>query len=108
MAVIKLTKREMFLRVVPLPLQDKYISVSILFTMWLCFFDANSLIQFYKMELTHGRLKDTRDYYVLQVEELNRYKGIVSGDTIALERIAREKYFMKKMDEDIFIVITPE
>jgi hypothetical protein len=98
----------MFLALVPIPLRNKYILISILFTIWLCFFDENSLIEQYKREITLQKVTKVHNFYTEGITESDKFEGIRLGDTTAMEKIAREQYFMKKDDEDVFVIITEE
>jgi cell division protein DivIC len=89
---------------IPSILRNKYILVLIAAGVWFLFFDKNSLIEHYKISRQIRELKQERDYYLEQIEadsiELDRLKN----NPAEMERYAREKYLMKKKDEDIFIV----
>jgi cell division protein DivIC len=106
--VIKVTRWQMFLSLVPIPLQNKFILVSILFTVWMCFIDDNSLVNLYSREVTLRNIKAIHKHYTDEIAECDLYEGIRLGDEKAIERIAREKYFMKRKDEEVFIIITDE
>lgn len=71
-------------------------------------FDENSFRKRVQYELEIDNLKDDikkyNDIYLLDSKKLNELKH----DPKAVERIARQRYFMKADDEDIFVLSTDE
>ncbi len=89
---------------IPALLKNKY-SVSLLvFVVWLVFFDHNDL--FVQIERT-GELKQLekgKEYYTEQIQEMKKELSELDSDPASLEKAAREKYMMKKDNEDLFII----
>jgi cell division protein FtsB len=69
------------------------------------FFDQENFIEQYKLSQTLGNLRDKKEFYESETakNEINIKK--LETDTAWLEKFAREKYFMKKKDEDVFVII---
>lgn len=83
--------------------RHKYIITLVIFGIIIVFLDENSLIQRARHKDEIKTLKNEINKYRVQFEEdTERLKGITNNPE-ALEKIAREKYLMKKPDEDIFI-----
>ena len=82
--------------------------IGVLFVMWITFFDDFSLIdRFEKMSRLH-ELRENEKYYENEnTENSTRLEELMSGKD-ELEKFAREQYYMKEDDEDIFIVILEE
>ena len=82
--------------------------VGVLFVVWITFFDDFSLIdRFEKMSKLH-ELRENEKYYEQEnLENSTRLEELMSGKE-QLEKFAREQYYMKEDDEDIFIVILEE
>ena len=85
-------------------LKSPFILIGLLFVLWMLFFDSNSY-------LNHNRLSN--DINQLQKDK-QHYKEEIKKDSIALkelyspeglEKYAREKYHMKKENEEIFLII---
>jgi cell division protein FtsB len=55
-----------------------------------------------------GRLKQEREYYIKKIEEDKRKLNELKTDNDNLEKFAREQYRMKRKDEDLYIVLTPQ
>ncbi len=79
--------------------------VGVLFVVWITFFDDFSLIdRFEKMSKLH-ELRENEKYYEQEnLENSTRLDELMSGKE-ELEKFAREQYYMKEDDEDIFLVI---
>ncbi|WP_185882494.1 FtsB family cell division protein [Blattabacterium cuenoti] len=85
-------------------LKNKYIWSSLLFIIWMLFFDTNSLILHWKFHQNKHQLITDRDYLKKKILiEKNHLKQLITNPKF-LEKVAREKLFMKKNDEDLFIV----
>ena len=87
-----------------LKLKSPFILIGLLFVLWMLLFDSNSY-------LNHNRLSN--DINQLQKDK-QHYKKEIKKDSIALEELsspeglekyAREKYHMKKENEEIFLII---
>lgn len=81
----------------------KYLVVFGIFLLIVGVFDENSLIR----RLSHRReihaLKTEIERYRRQYEEDSRMLKEITGNKKALEKVARERYFMKQNNEDIFV-----
>lgn len=75
------------------------------FALWMVFFDSNNL--FYRVSIANDidELETSRDMYAKQIQDLRRQRTELFGNQVNLEKFAREKYLMKKDNEDIFIIV---
>lgn len=82
--------------------------IVLLFGVWVLFFDNFNLVdRFQKMSKLH-ELRETEKYYEQEnFENSTRLEELMSGKE-ELEKFAREQYYMKEEDEDIFFVILEE
>ncbi len=93
---------------IPPPFRNKYLLTAIIFFVWLMLFDSNNLIARYKEMKELHKLRTDREYYTNRIE-LDRQKlHELKTDNHNLEKFAREQYHMKKPDEDLFIILTPQ
>ena len=86
-------------------LKNKFVYATLAFLIWLTFFDNNSLINQYKLSSTLGQLQDEKSYYETEIESNRQEVNELMTNEENLEKFAREKYFMKKKDEDVFVVV---
>jgi len=83
--------------------RHKYLITIVAFLLIIVFLDENNLIQRAEYRQEIKMLKSEIEKYRTQYEEDTRMLKELMENPEALEKIAREKYFMKKPDEDIFI-----
>ncbi len=91
-------------RIPPL-LRNKYILSLAVFAVWMVFFDDRDVITThfrYKKELTD--LKNSKEYYQKQIEATREELGKLQSDPALLEKYARERYRMKRDNEDLYII----
>ncbi|MBI9037369.1 MAG: septum formation initiator family protein [Bacteroidales bacterium] len=90
---------------IPSFLKNKYFYTIIGFIVWMLFFDGNNIISQIKLSNQLKELKREENYYKNQIEKDKEIIKALSSDSSALEKLAREKYLMKKENEDIFLII---
>jgi cell division protein FtsB len=66
--------------------------------------DSNNLFARYQLSAKLRSLENEKEYYEEKIKEVEKDRDELFGDRESLEKFAREKYFMKKESEDIFIV----
>lgn len=95
----------MNLSVVPIPnwLKNKYIVSLIVFAVWMLFIDRNSVIDQIQLRWELRELRKQKKYYKEQISHLVEEEKMLS-DPANIELLAREKYYMHRDDEDIFIM----
>ena len=80
-----------------------YVLVSVFFIVWMMFFDTNSFRILWSLESKIDDLKEQKKELIRQIDE-DRLIIQKLSDSIELEKFGREQYYLKKADEDIFIV----
>ena len=83
--------------------RHKYMITVLIFIVVIGFLDENSLIQRVKHRSEISALNREIEKYRKQYEEDTEKLKELTTNPEALEKIAREKYLMKKSDEDIFV-----
>ena len=82
----------------------KYIIVVILAVVWIGFVDENSAWRHVRNKQKISELR----VEIAKYEDINRHDQeqirMLDSDPKAIEKIARERYFMKTDDEDIFVL----
>jgi cell division protein FtsB len=69
------------------------------------FFDAEDLFTQYRLRNKLHNLEAEKAYYLEQIEKIRQdRKGLASNEDL-LEKFAREKYFMKRKTEDLYVVV---
>ena len=86
-------------------LKNKYLLTTVGFLVWVLFFDSRDFITSHFRERAQlVRLEDSKRYYEQQIETTRRELQELKTDPALLERYAREKYLMKRDNEDLFLV----
>ena len=82
----------------------KYVVVCILGVLIIGFLDENSVWNHMKNQQRISELQDEIDAYNTVHEKNQAQIRKLNNDPKAMEKIARERYFMKADDEDIFVL----
>lgn len=92
-----------FAEKVPAPLRSKYVLVLLLFLVWMIFFDKYDVATQIHLSRTNMKLKNEKEnYYEKKIVELRKDLQYIDQN---IEKFAREKYFMKRSNEEIFIIV---
>ena len=80
-----------------------YLIIFIIFLFWILFFDSNSILVNFKLQKEINQLKERK---IELEEQISIDKKIISSlqNIDSLERYAREKLYMKKENEEIYII----
>lgn len=97
-----------FIEKIPSVFRNKYLLTVLIFIVWLLLFDSNNLIARYKEAKELSKMKRDREYYIKKIEVDKRKLYELKTDNHNLEKFAREQYRMKKPDEDLYIILTPQ
>ena len=84
-------------------IKSTYGVIIILFIFWMIFFDSNSLIIHNELNNDINELDVQKSYYEKEIAKDNIELQLIQTDS-GLEKYAREKLFMKKENEEIFLI----
>lgn len=76
-----------------------------LFLFWMLFLDSNDLITQYKQYRKLKDLEEEKEYYLEKIEEVKTDREELLSNKELLEKFAREKYYMKKKSEDLYVIV---
>jgi len=93
---------------IPAFLRNKFFLTLIIFILWIVLLDANNLLERYSQVLELRKLRQDREYYLNKIEEDRKKLNELRTDDENLEKFAREQYLMKRKDEDLYIILTPQ
>lgn len=83
---------------------NPYFIASVCFIIWMAFFDQNSLITHRELDKQIRALEADQTYFETNLKNENAKLKLLQENPAEIERIAREKFFLKKDNEDIFII----
>ena len=97
-------KSAFFKIIVPVVLNKYFISI-VAVIIWITFFDKDDLLSQYQLTQKLQQIKAERNYYLTEIEKSKKDMNELRTNPANLEKFAREKYLMKKDDEDIFVIV---
>jgi len=94
-----LNKNKRFLK----PFKNVVFVISLVFAIWMLFFDSNSWFIHNELNNDIKALENEREYYKNEIEKDKKEIKKLSNDK-GVEKYGREKYHMKKENEEIYII----
>lgn len=92
------------LKKIPKVFLNKYFITFAIFLVWILFFDKFNLLSRWETNRRVNKLENEIQYFKNEIDA-NKTKVIeMQSDEKTLEKYAREKYYLKKDSEDIFII----
>jgi len=95
-----------FVNKIPRFLRNWYSFSILFFIVWISFIDRNDLISQYRYRCQLHQLNIEKKYYADEIEKNRRDLKELMSSAANLEKYAREKYLMKKDDEDVFVFVS--
>lgn len=89
-------------------LRNKYVLTLLVFATWMTFFDENSFISTFENRMKLAELEDEREHYLKEIAQSTDDLKLLQNNQELLEKFARERYLMKKENEDIFVFSVEE
>ena len=83
--------------------KNAFILIFAVFAIWMLFFDTNSFLTHVELNKEIDDLESEKDYYKREIEKDKKEIETLSSDQ-GLEKFAREKYYMKRDNEEIYII----
>jgi cell division protein DivIC len=93
---------------IPPFLRNKYFLTLTIFIVWIVLLDTNNLVGRYRQISDLHKLNSDKEYYIKKIEEDRKKLNELKTDNHNLEKFAREQYKMKRKNEDLYIVLTPQ
>jgi len=89
---------------IPPFLRNKYLIAGFALLIWLIFFDRNNFVSQVKLGRTLNKQRQQKAFYESEIYRDSIALHEIMSDSQSLEKFAREKYLMKRDNEDIFII----
>ncbi|HSQ43395.1 MAG TPA: septum formation initiator family protein [Ginsengibacter sp.] len=83
---------------------NKYLITGIAFAVWMLFFDRNDITLQLKRVNELKKLQESEKVMDQQITDTRHELSLLKTNPETLEKYAREKYMMKKDNEDLFII----
>lgn len=86
-------------------LKNKYLITIVGLTVWVIFFDKNDLKTQLELRSEVKKLEEERNYFAREINSITSDIKELYTNPKTLEKFAREKYLMKRDNEDIFVIV---
>lgn len=86
-------------------LKNKYILAVLVFVVWISFFDRNDLLTQSDRKKELLKLETNQKYYEEQIASTKKELQELEHDPAVLERFARENFYLKRPEEQVFIIV---
>jgi len=86
-------------------LKNKYFLTNAAIVVWLLCFDRNDVFTQFELIQKCRKLKNEKNYYLAEIENNKASLNELKTNKKSLETFAREKYLMKKDNEDVFVFV---
>ena len=83
---------------------NKYLITGIAFAVWMLFFDRNDITLQLKRVRELNKLQKSEKVMGTQIADTKTELNLLKTNPETLEKYARERYLMKKDNEDLFII----
>jgi cell division protein FtsB len=88
----------------PAWLKNKYLIATVVFGAIILFFDKNDLFTKMSRDKELRNLEQSKEYYSKEIKKLDAIRSSLSNDPRTIEKYSREKYLMKRDNEDLYII----
>ncbi len=86
-------------------IKNKYLITIIALVVWVVFFDKNDIGSQITLRKQVKQLEEERNYFVQEITQITSDLKELTTNPKTLEKFAREKYLMKRNNEDIFVIV---
>jgi len=87
-------------------IKNKYFLTILALLVWLVFFDKNDVFTQYELIQKCKKLEKDKDYYLVEISNNKANLNELRTNKRSLETFSREKYLMKKENEDVYVFVT--
>lgn len=84
---------------------NRYTIVVVLFLIWMTFFDVSNFFVQNELNQQINKLELQKNYFKTEYLKNDTFYKTLNNNKLEREKYARENYFMKKENEDIFILV---
>ena len=91
---------------IPNWLKNRYTFIILAFVLYLSFIDQNNFMTQYSYHSELKTLISEKEYYQQAIKKTSQELDDLTKNPATLEKFARENYFMKKENEEVFVFTT--
>ncbi len=90
---------------IPARLRNRYGAAVLGLLAWIMFFDRNDAWTTFKNSRELSRMHEDKERFTVEIARTREQLHELSSDKELLEKFARERYLMKRDNEDIFVLV---
>ncbi len=90
---------------IPSFFKNFYFLSALFFVVWLSFIDGNDLFLQAQLSRKKAELEESKKFFQERILEVKNDQASLNSNPDLLEKLAREKYLMKKDNEDLYIIV---
>ncbi|MEZ5045409.1 MAG: septum formation initiator family protein [Chitinophagaceae bacterium] len=87
---------------IQISIRKKIVIVTTIFLIWIVFFAQYDIVSLYQQRKELSNMEEKIDYLTKEVANLQQEKSEFQSNLFIKEKYAREKYFMKKSNEEVY------
>jgi cell division protein DivIC len=92
-----------FAKILPY-LSSFYVVVGVIAAVWILFFDRYNFVDRLQTQMRIKELRSDLVFYRAERDNIEETRNMMESDMGEIERFAREKYMMKRDNEDLFLI----
>lgn len=89
-------------------LRNKYFISIALFLVWMLFFDPKDWVLIHDRQTKLNELEKSEAHLTMQIKETEKELSQLKTNAQTIEKYAREKFHLKKENEDLYLVNSEE
>ena len=89
---------------IPSFLKNKFLLATAGFVVWMLFFDRNDVFTQLQWKRDLAEIRESKQYFQERISEDRKFSNDLQFNASAIEKYAREKYLMKKDNEELFVI----
>jgi len=93
-----------FLTHIPSWLKNKYLLTGVFFAVWMLFFDQKDILSLFELKSKQNGLENSQAHLKLLITDVSKEQYLLKTNAQGIEKYAREKFLMKKDNEDLFVI----
>lgn len=85
-------------------LKNKYVITIAIFIVWILFFDKTNVKNWVGEYIKNNRIERDKAHYEQEIMRVDNQLNLLRSNNDSLEKYAREKFYMRRDNEEIFII----
>ncbi|TDQ77216.1 FtsB family cell division protein [Sphingobacterium yanglingense] len=88
--------------------KNRFLISGVAFLVWMCFFDRYDIATQIGYQQERNKLELEKEFYSNETDNIEKAIKDAQFNPSEIQRIAREKYKMKKTNEDVYVITEVE